>query len=201
MIVNTDGGDVQIERTTGTPEWLAEATYSGEKPDFEPRVVDGELIANEGCKGTGECSVAYLLSVPEGTEVVARTASGDVTITSISAAVDIETASGVVFLNTVKGIITVTSASGDILGTKLEAATATFTSASGNIDVAFEAIISNLVAETGSGNVTAQLAGESYNLDLDIGSGALDLSIDDDDTSIYMVRLKTSSGDITIYKQ
>ena len=201
VIVTTAAGDVQIERTTGTPEWLAEATYSGTEPDFEPRVVDGELIVNEGCQGVGECSVAYLLSVPEGTEVVARTASGSVTITSISAAVDVETSSGTVFLNTVNGTITAISASGDILGAKLESATATFNSASGSIDVSFQAIITNLLAESSSGNITAQLPGDSYNLDVDAGSGALDLSIDDDETSIYMVTLKTSSGDITIYKQ
>ena len=201
VIITTAAGDVQIERTTGTPEWLAEATYSGTEPDFEPRVVDGELIVNEGCESVGECSVAYLLSVPEGTEVVARTTSGSVTITSISAAVDVETSTGTVFLNTVNGTITAISGSGDILGAKLESATAAFNSASGNIDVSFQAIITNLVAESSSGNITAQLPGDSYNLNVDAGSGTLDLSIDDDETSIYMVRLKTSSGDITIYRQ
>jgi hypothetical protein len=201
VVVSTGAGNVQIERTTGTPDWLAEATFSGDEPDFTPKVVDGELIVDEGCEGIGECSVDYLIAVPEGTEVVARSGSGDVTVTSISAAVDVETGSGVVFLNTVKGPIMVETGSGDILATKLEAAQASFESGSGSVDVAFELIITDLRVNTGSGNVTAQLAGGPYDLDLDTGSGNIDLKLDDDDTASYKVELNTGSGDITVYKQ
>jgi hypothetical protein len=200
IVVTAGAGDVQIERTTGTPGWLAEASYSGDVPDFTPTVVDGVLIVDEGCTGTG-CSVDYLLSIPETTPVIVTTGSGDVTITSISASVDVETGSGVVFLNTVKGTIEVVTGSGDILGTKLEAATASFESGSGAIDVAFELIISDLTVETGSGNVTAQLAGDDYNLDVETGSGSIDLKIDDNDASTNMVKMKTGSGDLRVYKQ
>lgn len=201
VIVTTGAGDVVIQRTTRTPEWSAQASYSGEKPDFAPRVVNGELIVDEACDGLSSCSVDYVLSVPEGTEVVARTGSGDVTIVSISAAVDVTTVSGVVFLNTVKGTIAVETDSGDILGTKLEAARATFKSNTGNVDVAFELIIADLIVDTGTGNVTAQLAGGPYNLDASTGSGSVDFKIDDDDTATNMIVLKTGSGDLIVYKQ
>ena len=202
VVVSGSSGRIQIERTTGTPEWLAEASYSGNEPDFVPTVVNGELIVDDSCSGfaIGDCTVDYLLSVPEGTEVSVLTGSGDVTVTSISAAVDIETGSGVVFLNTVKGPINVSTGSGDILGTKLETAAASFTAGSGSIDVAFERIVADLNAETGSGNVTAQLPDASYNLVAETGSGSLDLKISDDDTSTNMIVLRTGSGDLTIYK-
>lgn len=201
VVVTAGEGTIQIERTSGTPEWIAEASYSGEEPDFVPRVVEGELIVDEGCGEREGCSVDYLISVPEGTEVFARTGSGDVTITEISASVDIATESGVVFLNTVKGDILVATGSADIVGTRLEATTARFISGSGNIDVSFERVVADLAAETGSGNVTAQLAGGPYNLDVETGSGGIDLKVDDDDTATNTVVLKTGSGDLTVYEQ
>ena len=201
VVVNAIGGSVQIERTTGTPEWLAEVSYSEALPDFEPKVEEGVLIVDDGCSGyEGDCAVDYLIQVPEGTEVEATTVSADVTITNISAAVTVSSTSGVIFLNTVKGDISVDTVSGDILGTKLEAATAAFDSTSGDIDVAFERIITNLTVDTTSGNITAQLAGDSYNLEVDAG-GARDLKIDDDETSTNLVTLTTETGDLTVYKQ
>ena len=95
----------------------------------------------------------------------------------------------------------VETGSSDILGTKLEAARATFNSGTGNIDVAFELIIADLMATTDAGNVTAQLAGGPYNLDLETGSGSIDRKIDDDDTSTNEVSLRTKTGDLTVYKQ
>ena len=201
VIVTAGSGDVVIQQTTRTPEWSTQASHSGELTDYAPRVVNGELIVDEACDGLTSCFVDYVLLVPEGTEVVAHTGSGDVTIVSISAAVDVSTASGVVFLNTVKGAITVETNSGDILGTKLEAAHATFVSSTGNVDVAFELIISELIVDTGTGNVTAQLAGGPYNLDASTGSGSIDFKVDDDDTATNFIMLKTGSGDLIIYKQ
>lgn len=200
VVVQVGAGDVTVERTTGRSEWFATADFSGDRPAFEPRVVDGELIVDDGCD-SADCSVLYTIRVPEGVQVTARSGSGDVTVTEIEGAVSVETGSGTVFLNTVKGLITVETGSGDIVGTRLEAATATFEAGSGNIDVAFENIIASLFVETGSGNVTAQLAGGPYNLDAATGSGSTDFKIDDDDTSPNVVTLKTGSGDLTVYKQ
>jgi hypothetical protein len=200
VLVEVGSGDVQVERTTGPAEWLAEAKYSGDRPDFSPRVVEGDLVVDDGCAGRDGCSVRYRISVPEGTEVVARSSSGDISVTSISAPVDVESASGTVFLNTVKGAIVVTTASGDIIGTKLESAAASFSSSSGSIDVAFEVAIADLTVETDSGNLTAQLAGDDYDFDIEAG-GSIDLKIDDDDASTNKVVLRAASGDITVYKQ
>ena len=66
--------------------------------------------------------------------------------------------------------------------------------------MAFERIITNLTVDTTSGNITAQLAGDSYNLEVDAG-GATDLKIDDDETSTNVVTLTTETGDLTVYKQ
>lgn len=201
ITVTMGGGSLQIERTAGTPEWLAEASYSGNRPDFEPKVVEGVLTVDDGCEGQSDCTVDYLISVPENTQVTVTTSDADVTITQISAAVTIETDSGVVFLNTVKGPITVGTETGDVIGTKLEAASASFSSRTGDIDVAFERVIAELTATTGSGNVTAQLAGDSYNLTAEAGSGSTDVKIDSDETSTNIVSLRTESGEITVYRQ
>jgi hypothetical protein len=201
VVVNVSGGSVQIERSRGTPDWLAEASYSGDEPDFAPRVEEGVLIVNDGCGGLGSCTVDYLISVPEGTAVTVTADDADVTITEISAAVTITTGSGVVFLNTVKGPISVGTESGDVIGTKLEASSASFNSSSGDIDVAFERVIADLIVATGSGNVTAQLAGNSYNLTVDAGTGSTDVKIESDETSNNIVSLRTESGEITVYKQ
>ncbi len=195
------GGSVQIESTRGTPEWLAEVSYSGDEPDFAPRVVDGVLIVDDGCDDSEDCSVDYLISVPEDTKVVATTDSADVTVTEISAPVTVTTTSGIVFLNTVEGEISVETESSDIIGTKLEASSATFNSSTGDIDVAFERVIADLIVSTGTGNITAQLAGDSYNLTAEAGSGSTDIKIDSDETSTNIVSLRTESGDITVYKQ
>lgn len=200
VMVTMTGGSIQIQRTTGPAEWTAEATYSGEKPDFAPKVVDGTLVVDDGCGATSGCSVDYLISVPETTEVQVTGGSADVTIRSISAPVTVDTGSGVVFLNTVKGPISIVTGSGNIIGTRLEAASASFTSESGNIDVAFERVITDLTVDTESGNITAQLAGESYNLDVSAG-GAVDLKIEDDDTSTNTIVLNTETGDLKVYKQ
>lgn len=201
VVVASESGDIQILRATGAVSWEARAAYSGSEPDIEPTVVDGELIVDAGCAGRDDCTVEYFLSVPEDTEVVVRTRSGDVTVTEISAAVTVETESGIVFLNTVKGEIEVTTGSGDIIGTKLEAFSAHFTSNTGRIDIAFEAIITDLTAETGTGDVTAQLAGGPYNLDAETGSGKTDIKVADDDTAPYSAYLRTLSGDLTVYEQ
>jgi DUF4097 and DUF4098 domain-containing protein YvlB len=139
--------------------------------------------------------------VPEDTEVVVRTASGDISVTEISSHVTVETGSGVVFLNTVKGDIRVDTGSGDIVATKLESFSAYFTSESGRVDVSFEAIVTDLQVSTEAGDVTAQLAGGPYNLDVETGSGNIDLKIEDDDSAQFNAVLRTGEGDLTVYKQ
>ncbi len=201
VVVVSEAGDIQIQRATGAVSWEARAAYSGSAPQIEPTVVDGELIVDAGCDGADDCSVEYFLLVPENTEVVVRTGSGDVTVAEISAAVTVETESGIVFLNTVKGEIEVTTASGDIIATKLEAFSARFTSDTGRIDVAFEAIITDLRVESGTGDVIAQLASGPYNLDAETGSGKTELKVADDDTAPYVAYLRTLSGDLTVYER
>jgi hypothetical protein len=201
IVVRVGAGDVTVERTTGRTEWFATADFSGDRPAFEPIVVDGELIVDDGCDGLDGCSVRYTVRVPANTTVDAASASGDVTVTELNGTVSVVTTSGTVFLNTVNGTIAVEGGSGDIVGTKLVAANASFTSASGNIDVAFENVIPDLTVETGSGNITAQLADGSYNLDTLTESGTIDTKIDDTDTSANIIVLKTGSGNLTVYRQ
>ena len=201
VVVTVGSGDVVVQRTTGSPEWFATADYTGARPSYEPVVAGTDLIVADDCETSSECSVTYTILVPEGTEVTATGGSGAITVKEITAAVSVANGSGTVFLDTVNGGISVTTGSGDIIGTKLVAAEATFDSASGSIDVAFENVIPALTIDTTSGDVKAQLAGGPYNLETETGAGNTDLKVDDDDNATNMVSLKTGSGDVTVYKQ
>ena len=201
VLITVGAGDVTVERTTGRVEWFATAEFSGQRPAFEPTVVGGVLVVDDGCAGGDGCSVRYTIRVPESTSVEGSSGSGDIRVTGLIGSISVVTVSGTVFLNTVNGTISVESRSGDIVGTKLVAAIASFDSSSGDIDVAFENVIPDLVVDAGSGNVTAQLAGGPYNLDTETISGATDFKIDDDNSAPNMIVLRTTSGDLTVYRQ
>ena len=53
MVIRVGEGSVTVERTTGRVEWFATADFTGERPTFEPVVVGGELIVDDGCSGAG----------------------------------------------------------------------------------------------------------------------------------------------------
>ena len=201
VVITVGSGDVTVQQTTGPSEWFASASFSGDKPPFEPKVIEGVLIVSDGCDPSSDCSALYTINVPKSSEVTASSGSGDITIVGIEAPVDVHTDSGTVFLNTVLGEIHVHTNSGNIVGTRLEASSATFIATSGNIDVSFENVIANLTVETDTGNVTAQLAEGPYNLNTDADSGSTDIKINDDDTAPNMVSLSTGSGDLTVYRQ
>jgi len=201
VVIRVGEGSVTVERTTGRVEWFATADFAGERPAFDPVVVDGELIVDDGCSGAEDCSVRYTILVPENTTVTATSGSGDVTVRQLIGNVSVDAGAGTVFLDTVNGTVAVTTGSGDILGAKLVAASASFVSSSGNIDVAFENVIPDLVVQTGSGNVTAQVPEGPYNIDAVTDSGATDFKIDDTDSAPNTIMLRTGSGNLTVYRQ
>jgi DUF4097 and DUF4098 domain-containing protein YvlB len=203
ILIQIDTGDVVIGgNDEGETTIAATLSYSGTAPEVTAEVTEGTLVISDGCAGADDCSVAYTISVPESSALVAEVGEGRVTIANLRADISATTGSGEVFLNTIE-TPTVVAHSGDgfIFGTQLKVTQGTFTGVDGDIDVSFDAVIEMLEIQTEKGDITVQLEGGPYAIDTETGSGSVTNKVDDSDTASNTVMIRTGAGSIEIFPQ
>ncbi len=196
VIVTASRGEVVVRANTasGTEvRWDA----SGATPSVT--LDGGVLTITDDCDT--DCSVDYTVLVGDEADVTVLLGKGNVAVSDVDGTVVITVEDGDVSLNTLVGSFDVEiSGEGDILGARLEGTVGTFLTGSGFVDVTFDSSVTELVIESGKGDVTAQLPGGPYAVDA-TASGSVDILVDEDAAAAGTVVITTADGDATVYKK
>jgi DUF4097 and DUF4098 domain-containing protein YvlB len=209
-VVATDREDVSVERTE---------TWSIERPSVREEVVDGVLRVRADCSAVlSWCDVAYVLQVPTGVTVLARTGSGalelqgtgdvradtgsgEVQLSSVDGDADVRSGSGDVVLDAVRGdSVVARTGSGDVTVTRADVRRVSGRTGSGDVDLGMRTPPDEVQARTGSGDVEVELpfGDEAYAVSVNTGSGDSNVDVRDDPDSDRVVDLRTGSGDASV---
>ena len=201
IVLNTTEGSVTIDGDDRTTTLVTGDASFSDAEQFDVRVEDGILIVEHDCGSETSCSVEYRLTIPEGIGIEVTTTDANVQVSDVSAGVAVTTTDGDVFVRRIEGDIVVSTSTGRITGTQNRSEKAGFRAAEeSEISVSFDTVINSLVAETEKGDVSAQLDGGPYDLEVETGSGSVDIKVDVDPNSPNQASLRTGAGDITVFQ-
>lgn len=220
LVLEVDSGDVRVQATEREGVRIERTeTWSIERPAVREEVVDGVLQVRADCNAVlSWCDVAYVLQVPTGTTVLARTGSGsfeaegtgdvqadtgsgEVQLTSVTGDADVRSGSGDVAVDGVRGgSVVARTGSGDITVTRAELARVSGRTGSGDVEVALRGVPDEVLARTGSGDVDVELpqGNDAYAVTVRTGSGDQDVDVRTDPSSDRVVDVETGSGDASV---
>jgi DUF4097 and DUF4098 domain-containing protein YvlB len=167
-----------------------------DKPPIE--VSDGQLrvgrISDRSVRK--KVSISYDIVVPAGTEVVAETGSGSITVTDISAPVEVHTgsgSSGSITADGVGGAFNGRTGSGSISLVQTAPGDVVVSTGSGSSEL--KGVVGSVKASAGSGRITVDGRQEG-DWTLDTGSGSVRVHLPDD--ASFDLDAESSSGGIDI---
>lgn len=195
--VDIAAGNVAVTGNANVSGVSVEAEIDGDAtPSFE--LADGVLTVGDDC--TSDCRIDYSIFTEGEATVVIATDDGNVTINNLNGAVTVDAPAGAVTLGSVSGDLQVIVGEGSVLGTRLEATTATIEATDGDIDVTFDEVVMTLVIATDRGDVTVQLPDGAYAFDT-TPQDRSELRIDDTPEAANTVVLSTGDGEIIVYRR
>lgn len=204
-IVVEDSMDVEIVTgaATGTVEVARELHWSlaASRPKAVDGVTDGTLTLSEPeCSGFGRCRVDYVISVPEGVDLVVRSESGDLSAQGDFGSLELRTDSGDIEAGGLSATdLRMTTGSGDVELDALEAQNVTAQTGSGDIELEVAQAPERLTAKTGSGDVEVKVPDdETYKVDATTGSGDRNVDVPTGTGQEHVIFVDTGSGDVDI---
>ena len=220
LVLEVDSGDVRVvARQREGVRLEREETWSIERPSVSEEVVGDELRVRADCNAVlSWCDVSYVLEVPAGTTVLARTGSGsfeaertgevqadtgsgDVQLTSVTGDADVRSGSGEVVVDDVRGrSVVARTGSGDITVTRSRLERFSGRTGSGDVEVGLRTAPREVLARTGSGDVEVELPStdDAYAVAVRTGSGDQDVGVRTDPGSDRVVDVETGSGDASV---
>jgi hypothetical protein len=202
-----DGGDVRL---TSAPagsrlQVVARVTEGLKAPGRKvERSPSGTLRLSSSCPGlfSGQCSVRYDITVPEGTNVRAETGAGDIRAGNLRSRVPVvlETGAGDI---TVIGVsapsLELSTSAGDVDAEGVRAARVKVRSDAGDVSVGMVEAADLLDAGTSAGDVDLSVPDATYRLQAETSAGDVDSSgVRTDPASPRVIRADTSAGDVRI---
>jgi hypothetical protein len=205
VTVRGDGpaGQVRIDRVV---------RYRGAEPARTYRF-DGTVLHVETRCGRN-CSVTYDIQAPPTVAVRGGNGSGNVDVSDV-AAVDVEigsgnitvadatgdvavrTRSGNIAVGRVAGNLTASATSGTVEATEIRGGTARVDVRSGDVTLELTGP-ADVSASATSGNISLSVPDGRYRVDADADSGRTQIDVANDPGAPHALRLRTSSGNITV---
>ena len=220
LVLEVDSGDVEVVASDRAGVRLERTeTWSVERPSVSEQVVDGVLRVRADCNALlSWCGVSYVLEVPTGITVLARTGSGsfeasgtgevradtgsgDVELSSITGDADVRSGSGQVTVDDVRaGSVVARTGSGDITVSRSTVERVSGRTGSGDVEVGLREVPDEVLARTGSGDVDVELppGDEAYAVTVRTGSGDQVVDVRTDPASARVVDVETGSGDASV---
>ncbi len=221
--IDTSNGDVAVVRG-GTAEVTVDrrTTSSLTEPAVSATTTGGALRLTSHCPpvaGMSRCGTSYVVHIPAGVSVDARTSSGDASVSGVDGTVSLHSSSGTVSATDVTGRITLDTSSGDVTATRVSggpvslhassgsisadgvrAAELSAATSSGDVGVHFVMAPSGVTATSASGDVevTVPHGPELYAIAQQTGSGDHVAAVRSDPSSTRRIRERTSSGDVSL---
>ncbi|TDE41953.1 hypothetical protein E1295_28625 [Nonomuraea mesophila] len=173
-VVTETGGDAI--RVTETLRWRGD-----DKPTPEHKVEGEELFVTYDCPSSfGSCRVDYKIEIPKGLAVDLEAGSGNMTLRDLTGTIDVKLGSGDV------------DAAG--LGGKKVYADA----GSGDIELKYRSAPAEARLKTGSGNTKLVVPAGKYAVSTDVGSGDVNVKVDNDGSSPNKISVSAGSGDVSV---
>lgn len=200
--VEVDTGNVNI-RTGDATSVTTRVHHAFYNPEPTAELVGGILKVEGNCSGgtfvIGTCDVDVDVVVPAGTEVVARSDTGDLEVIGVTGGVVAHTSTGDIDVQGIGGATLLTTNTGDINGEDL-AGPSHARSDVGDLDLNFSAAPESLNASTNTGDVlvTVPNDGTRYQVTADSSGGDSKVQVPTDLDSTRHARLRSDIGDVTI---
>lgn len=199
--VDAGTGDLQVRADGGSGTRVeARESWSFSRVRHTERVVDGVLQLRASCPDWyGQCGLSYVVHVPAGTAVRARSGAADIDVAGVGA-VDLAASSGDVRVRDTTGPLTVRASSGGVRVSGVRSDRVSAQASSGEVDLALASAPDELEASTSSGDLTVRLPddGAGYRVSTRTGSGDERVSVRRDDTSPRTLTARTGSGDLDV---
>ena len=220
LVLELDTGDVRVLASDREGVRLVRTeTWSIDRPSVTEEVVGDELRVRADCNAVFSwCDVSYVVEVPAGTTVRARTGSGsfeaegtgdvradtgsgDVELVSVVGDADVRSGSGSVTVDDLRGgSIVARTGSGDVTVTSSDVERVSGRTGSGDVELGLRTAPREVLARTGSGDVEVELprGGGVYAVAVRTGSGDQDVGVRTDPASDRVVDVETGSGDASV---
>ena len=220
VITNLDSADLTI---TGVAAQGAEVVQSLHWATGEPEVSaytrNGILYIDAYCPPDQlTCKIELDVTVPDTAwldldsrqgsitasrihaQLIASTGAGDISVQDTTGTVRLEAGKGNLSVTGATGDLDLFSGAGDIQGRQLSVGWLTAESSSGDIRIDTTTVPDRLGLFTGSGDVQAQVPSGAYAVDVDTGSGDIDISgITMQNAAAQQITIQTGAGDIRLY--
>lgn len=190
-VVPAEGREISVRRTT---------RYLVGEPQVADSVIAGVVRLRARCPGpiVAGCEVRHRVEVPASVSVRIRAVRGRVSVSGVTAQVDVVAGANRVALADISGPVRVVSSSGPVTGTGLAPPFLDATASSGPIRLSLARPPGRLDVTTGSGPVELTLPEARYRVETRTRSGRVDVAVVADATSPYVVRATTGSGPIVV---
>ncbi|MER6511383.1 DUF4097 family beta strand repeat-containing protein [Nonomuraea sp. NPDC001636] len=177
-------GEVTISQTSGAAVRVVETRrWSAERPVAEHRVEGDTLTMSYDCSAAVDnCSVDYVIEVPEGLPVEVGTGSGNIDLRGLG------------------GPLAVKTGSGDVSATGLTGKEFTGRTGSGDVTLTFANAPDEVRMTSGSGDAKLTLPAEPYDVETTTRSGTTNVTVTADPGAPRKIVARSGSGDIDVLR-
>ncbi|MGB6453447.1 MAG: hypothetical protein WBH47_03065 [Streptosporangiaceae bacterium] len=200
LVVTAHVGDVQVSGDTGGAVSVTQhLVFDGSKPSTTHRVEAGTLSLTSHCEAGEVCSVSYDITVPRATAVQVTDDVGTVRLSGLAGQVAVLVDAGRVDLSALSGPVEATTRAGSITGRQLSSPRASLRVPAGEIDVAFSAPPTTVIAATDIGPITLRIPNSvPYHVAAKAAAGHVTVTVIQSTAASRMVTATTKLGSITI---
>jgi hypothetical protein len=203
VVIDNDAGAIEV-RAGEVTEVATTRTWAWWN---EPRVeaaLDGDVLRlRSSCRGflqVGVCSTRHAVQVPAGTQVVARTSAGPVTVTGTTAGADVRSSAGSVRVEDVAGPVRARSSAGSVTvdgaSDDIEAR-----SSAGGVTVTTSVVPVRIVANSSAGSVEVVVPDDVYRVDASSTAGSVTTDVRTDPDARRSISASSSAGSVTVRRR
>jgi hypothetical protein len=199
--VGVGNGDITVVPGAGKRAVLTGVVnYSLFRPVVKwEHTATGTFLDGPNCFWVGNCGAQLTLEVPAGEAAHATSGSGDVSASNLTGALNLNAGSGDITLDHLSGPLVLSAGSGDINGTSISATNVQANDSSGDVDLSFNRVPTDVDIGDGSGDITVAVpANVSYSVVAKASSGSTNIGVPTNPLSHNVIHLSAASGDISI---
>ena len=185
LVIDGGTGDLTFSRGESSSVVVdRRLTWSFWKPEITETWEGETLRVTTRCPPINagpNCSVDYVIALPDGVDVEAYTGTGDVSVSDL------------------RGDVRVTTGTGDITAAGLTSTDVDVQSGTGDVTLRFGNAPRTVQADTGTGNVRITVPpGDLYQVNGDSGTGDLRVRLVHDPSASRQITVHTGTGDIDV---
>ena len=197
--ISLANGNITLDATAGPGVELDRTlSWRTTQPAVREHWADGTLRISTAC--TGDCTADYVLHVPPGTQVQARTAHGAISTDGITGTQDLASAAGAIRVSGASGQLTAQTLSGDITALGLRCAWSSLHTASGAVSAQYEIVPGQVTADSDAGDIAVSVPdnGMRYRVLAFTATGAPEIGLAQSQASGSTIAATTLAGTVRI---